>query len=535
MIRKLAAPELALASFWLCATILRAQTPQVPASSLTSRSITAIGYQVGGGSTMVGLKNTGLIPQADGQAKVEAKPAVTTVETTISGLTNPTSLGVEFLTYVLWAVSPEGHAINLGEILFDKTGDSKFKTTTQLQSFSLFVTAEPYAAVRQPSEMLILENVRRKNTKGRVFMVNNYPLMRRSQYQKMGNPLALSLDLKNVPLQMYEARNAVEIAKSRGAETYAPDIFAKAEGGLKLAENALARKASKKEIVSLALQAAQTSEDARAVTAERQEQARIAAERATAVAAAKAQAEEKAAVLAAEAKRKADEQAQRQAELAAANEARMKAEAAEAERKASQEASRQAELAAAKEAQLKAEAEIASVKAKAEADALRAKEEAAKADAERARQASEELRAQLLEQFNRILETRDTPRGLVITMADVLFDTGRYEIRPGTREQLAKLSGILLAHPGLNLEVEGYTDSTGSDDFNQRLSEQRASTVRDFLVGQGLTADSVTAKGFGKAMPVASNDTTSGRQKNRRVELVVSGEVIGTPIGEVPR
>jgi outer membrane protein OmpA-like peptidoglycan-associated protein len=467
--------------------------------------------------------------------KVEAKPAVTNVEAKIQGLTSPTGLGAEFLTYVLWAVSPEGRAINLGEVLFDNDGKGKLKTTTQLQSFSLFVTAEPYAAVRQPSEMLILENALRKNTVGRVYAVNNYELMKRSQYEKLGNPLALSPDLKNVPLEMYEARNAVEIARSRGAEKYAPDVFSKAEAGLKVAENAITRKESRKEIVSLARQAAQTSEDARALTAERVEQERIAVERATAAAAAKAQAEEKAAAEASEAKRIADLEARRQAELAAAkeaqmkaeaaaNEARMRAEAAEAKRIADAEAHRQAEL-----------AQIAEAKAKADADALRAKEAAAKADAERARQAATQLRAQLLDQFNRILETRDTPRGLVITMADVLFDTGKYEIRPSTREQLAKLSGILLAHPGLNLEVEGYTDSTGSDEFNQRLSEQRASTVREYLVGHGLTSDSVKATGFGKAMPVASNDNASGRQKNRRVELVVSGEVIGAAIETVKR
>jgi outer membrane protein OmpA-like peptidoglycan-associated protein len=531
MIRK--TQILKIAAFCLLATGAGAQNTSALAANFTNRSITAIGYQVGDGSTTVDLKPTGLIAQVNGQAKVEAKAALTTVETNIQGLTSPTSLGVEFLTYVLWAVSPEGRAINLGEVLFDKDGNGKLKTTTQLQSFSLFVTAEPYSAVRQPSEMLVLENALRKNTKGRIYMVNNYPLMRRNQYQKMGNPLALSLDLKNVPLQMYEARNAVEIAKSRGAEKYAPDVFSKAEAGLKLAENALARKANTKEIVSLARQAAQSSEDARALTAERQENERIVAERAAAASAAKAQAEQKAATLAAEAKRKADEEARRQAELAAANEARMRAEAAEAKQRADQEAMRQAELAAAKGARLKAEAAANETRMKAEADALRAKEEAAKAEAERARQAAADLRSQLLDQFNRVLETRDTPRGLVITMADVLFDTGRYEIRPGTREQLAKLCGILLAHPGLNLEVEGYTDSTGGDEFNQRLSEKRASKVGEYLVGQGLASDAVTWKGFGKEMPVASNDTSSGRQKNRRVELVVSGEVIG--IGEVKR
>jgi len=519
--------------YCLIAAILLAQAPTIPASSLTGRSITAIGYQVGGGSTKVDLKSTGLIAHVGGEAKIEAKPGITMVETKIQDLTSPGSLGAEFLTYVLWAVSPEGRSINLGEVLFDDNGYGKLKTTTQLQSFSLFVTAEPYAAVRQPSEMLILENALRKGTKGRIYPVNDYKLMKRSQYEKMGNPLALSVDLKNVPLEIYEARNAVEIAKSRGAPKYAPDIFSKAENGLRLAENALAQKASRKEIVSLARQAAQSSEDARALTAERVEQERIATERATAAAAAKAQAEEKAAAEAAEAKRIADAEARRQAELAAANEAQIKAEA---RRQAELAAAKQAQIraeAAANEARMKAEAEIANAKARAEADALRAKEAAAKADAERARQVAASLRAQLLDQFNRILETRDTPRGIIITMADVLFDTGKYEVRPSTREQLAKLSGILLAHPGLNLEVEGYTDSTGGDEFNQRLSEQRASTVRDYLVGQGLASTSVTATGFGKAMPVASNDTAAGRQKNRRVELVVSGEVIGAAIGKV--
>jgi outer membrane protein OmpA-like peptidoglycan-associated protein len=476
-----------------------------------------------------------VIAEADGQAKVEAKKGVTTIQAEIGGLSSPTRLGTEFLTFVLWAVSTEGRAINLGEVLYDNSGKGKLQTTTQLQTFSLFVTAEPYAAVRLPSEVLILENALRKNTKGRIFPVDNYQLMKRSQYEKLGNPLALSLDLKNVPLEMYEARNAVDIAKSRGAEKYAPDVFSKADGGLKLAENALAQKANRKEIVSLARQAAQFSEDARALTAEKVEQERIANERAAAAAAAKAQAEEKAAAEAAEAKRLSDAEARRQAEIAAAKEAQMKAEAArQAELASAKQAQMQAE-AAAKQAQMKADAAIADAKAKAEADALRAREEAAKADADKARQAAEDLRAQLLDQFNRILETRDTVRGLVITMADVLFDTGKYELRPPTREQLAKLCGVLLAHPGLNLEVEGYTDSTGTDEFNQKLSEQRASTVRDYLVAQGLANGSVTSKGFGKEMPVASNDTAAGRQKNRRVELIVSGEIIGATIGEAKR
>jgi len=500
-------------AFWFAAGVVMAQAPQTPAANLTGRSIQAIGYPVGGGGTTVDLKGTGLIAHAGGQARVEAKPGVTTVQAEVAGLSHATQLGAEFLTYVLWAVSPEGRAINLGGIPCDNKGRGKLKATTQLQSFSLFVSAEPYAAVRQPSEMLILENAIRKDTKGKIFVVRDYKLMKRSEYQKLGNPLALSMDLKNIPIEVYEARNAVEIAKSRAADKYAPDILIKAEGGLRIAETALDRKWPRKDVLSAARLAAQFAEDARALSVDRQEQERIEAERAAAAALAKAEAESKAAAEAAQAKRRADEEARRQAELAAARQAQIRAEAA------------------AKEAQMRAQAEIAANRAQAEADALRAREESAKAEAERAREAAGALRAQLLDQFNRILETRDTPRGLVITMADVLFDTGKFDLRMDAREKLARLSGIVLAHPGLYLEIEGHTDSTGGDDLNQKLSEQRAATVRSYLVRQGLLGDAITATGYGKAMPVAGNETAAGRQKNRRVELIVSGEVIGVKIG----
>ena len=492
-------------------TVALAQSA-APPSDVTVRSIKAVGYQVGSGTT-VDLIASSLGAGASGEARVEAKPSLTTVEAKVEDLKPTTQFGAEFLAYVVWAVSPEGRAVNLGEIRLDNNGKGYLKTTTQLQSFSLFVTAEPYPAVRQPSEMVVLENDVRKNTKGRLFIVDNYPLMKRSQYQKLDNKLGLSLDLKNVPLEMYHARNAVEIAKSRGADKYAPEVYSKAQGALELAENALARKADKKQVISLARQTQQTSEDARALTADSVEQERVATEKAAAAAQAKALAETKAAADAAAAKQRADEAARTQAQLAAAREATLKAEAA----------AKQAELradAAAKEAAAR------EIKARADAEAA-----AARAETERARAAAAQLRAQLLDQFNKVLETRDSPRGLVITMADVLFDTGKFDVRPATREALARLSGIVLAHPGLRLEVEGHTDSTGTDALNQTLSEQRAGAVRGYLVQQGLAADSITAQGLGKSTPVADNATAAGRQKNRRVELIVSGEVIGEKIG----
>ena len=470
----------------LLPTLASAGLPQenAPAAGSVKRSVKAIGYQVGGGSTKVDLKGTDLLPQANGEAKVEAKAGITNIEVTVKGLDPPEKFGSEFLTYALWAVSPDGRTINLGEIQPDKSGKDKINATTQLQTFSLFVTVEPYFAVTRPSELVALENETRKSTKGKIFVVNDYPLLERRQYAKLGNPLALSMDLKHVPLEMYEARNAVDIAKSHGAEKYAPDSFNKAEGSLKMAENALARKASKKEIISAARQTVQFSEDARALTVKRKEAERVEQERQAAAAKAKAEAEAKAAAAAAEAKRQADAEAQRQAEIAAAREAELKA-----------------------------------------------KEEAAKEEAERAHKVAQALRAQLLDQLNAVLATRDTPRGLVVTMADVLFDTGKYNLRPGARERLARLSGIVASHPGLILQVEGHTDSTGSDEFNQKLSEQRAEETRNFLISQGLNERDITAQGFGKSMPIADNNTAEGRQQNRRVEIIVSGEVIGAKMG----
>jgi len=161
---------------------------------------------------------------------------------------------------------------------------------------------------------------------------------------------------------------------------------------------------------------------------------------------------------------------------------------------------------------------------------------AAQADADQSRLAAQKaetdkvaMRTQLSLQLNAILQTRDSARGLIVSMSDVLFDTGKYSLKPGAREKLAKVAGILLAYPGLDIAVGGYTDNVGGDAMNQTLSENRAGSVRDYLVQEGVSTNSVTSRGFGNTLPVASNDNSAGRQQNRRVELLVSGEAIGTP------
>ncbi len=480
-VQRLAAPLLLFLAVVFCTIIVLAQSEAneaneaPPASALTSKSTHAVGYQVGTGATKVDMTGTELMPNASGEAKVEIKSKAgrANVQVKVKGMQPPSKLGAEFLTYVLWVVTPEGRTGNTGELLINKDGEGELSATTPAQTFSLIITAEPYSVVRLPSEMVVLQSEIRKNTSGKIFPVSEYKLMRRGQYEKMGNPLAMTPDLEHIPLQMYEARNAVEIAKSREAEKYSAEVFSKADASLKAAEQALASKADKNKVISVAQQTAQFAEDARAVAVLRQYQERVQREKDEAAAKAKAEAEAKAAEEAAEAKRKAD------AEIAAKAE-----EARQAEEK---------RLAAEREQQL--------------------------------------LRAKLLEQFNRVLPTSDTERGLVVNMGDVLFDTGKADLRAQAREALAKLSGIVVNYPKLHLAIEGHTDSTGSDELNQALSEKRANAVRDYLSGQGLGADLLTAQGFGKTMPVADNSTAQGRQKNRRVEIVISGEVIGNQIG----
>jgi outer membrane protein OmpA-like peptidoglycan-associated protein len=489
----------ACAALAVAASLANAQNKkEIPDADVIRKSIKSVGYEVGGGATKVIFLGTSAVPQASGEAKVEAKTGGTNIKLKVTSMPQPTTLGAEFLTYVLWTVTPDGTTNNIAVIPIDKEGNGKLSAKAQSQTFAMIVTAEPYSAVQLPSELVVLENDTKKNTKGKIYPDNSYKLMKRSQYTKLGNPLALTPDLKNVPLDMYEARNAVDIARSQKAQQYAPEIFSKAESSLQLAENSLASQADKALIITNARQTMQFAEDARALSAERQETERIQQEKDAAAAAA-----------AAKAKAEADAEAKRQAELTAAREAQMKAEAA------------------AQAAQQKAAAEAAASKAAAEQAALQAKEQAARDEAARAQAATAALRAQLLQQLNEVLQTTDTPRGLVVNMADVLFETGKYALSQDAQLKLAKLSGIIQAHPGLNLAIEGHTDTTGTSEFNMKLSQQRADTVREFLISQGLSPDIITAKGMGEADPVADNGTAAGRKQNRRVEIIVSGEVIG--------
>jgi outer membrane protein OmpA-like peptidoglycan-associated protein len=462
-----------------------------------SRTVQAVNYRHRSGATDVDFAGTTLLPSADGKAKVRSKRGTLEVEAEFGNLQTPTTFGSEYLTYVLWAISPEGRAVNLGEVLVGDNNRSKLTATTDLQAFALIVTAEPYYAVRQPSNVVVLENVVRADTKGTSEAVNaKYELMERGGYLPTGykfDPVVLSA---NLPLEFYEARNALRIAQSEGAETYASASYQHAVELMNSADAyAINKHIERKPLIAVSREAVQTAEDAREIAVKKVDEDRLASER------------------------QASSDAQARSQAQAADATRLKEQAQ------SDTAKAQADMAASQAASATA---VSAAQADAEQSRLAAQQ--AQQGEHQAVSDKAAMRAQLSEQLNKILETRDSARGLIVSMSDVLFDTGKYSLKPGAREKLAKVAGILIAYPGLNIEVGGYTDNVGGDDMNQKLSENRAGAVRDYLVEQGVTTNSVSAKGYGNTLPVASNDNSAGRQENRRVELVVSGDPIGSPV-----
>jgi outer membrane protein OmpA-like peptidoglycan-associated protein len=488
-----------------------------------SRTTKAVNYRRTGGSTKIDFQGTELMQGASGEARMDVKSNRIEIDARFDGLQEATKFGLEYLTYVLWAVSPQGRAVNLGEVVL-KNGVGAVKAIADMQTFGMIVTAEPYYAVTQPGNEVVLENVLGPEMANRVENIDaKYELLGRGVYSSSNTKIEnaiFGVDRK-APLELFEARNAVRIARNAQADKYAASTLAKAEQQLLTAEDAYSKKRDKKGVVAASRNVVETAEEARvmAVKQAAEDQANAASlteKKAAAEREAKARADAAAETL----RRQEADQARAQAETAKADAERMKQQAEQA----AQEAARQRQEAEAARAAALAQQQAAVEQQKAaEAETEKARQAAAQAEKEKA-----DLRAQLLAQLNSILQTRDSARGLIVNMSDVLFDTGKFTLKPGAREKLAKISGIVLAHPGLNLQIEGYTDSVGGDEMNQQLSERRADSVRDFLAEQGVSGSAMAARGFGKSQPVASNDTADGRQRNRRVELVVNGEAIGT-------
>ena len=405
------------------------------------------------------------------------------------GLTPANGFGPEYLTYVLWAISPDGNPKNLGEVLPAGTKNN-ISVSVPIQAFGLIVTAEPYYAVSTPSDIVVLKNVFSDKTTGVLEHVEaKATLLPRGAYvaetdgaHTVQRPVTRD---EHSPLELYEAYNAVQIATVAGAEKYSPEIMTKVKTNLQNAADMDTNKhRNEKMEITYARAAVEGAEDARIDTL----------------------------------RKKASER-QRNAEIAR-NNAQQQAAQAQIE-------SAQSQAAAERSALAKAQADAE--RARAEADAANARAQAAQATAQANKSVEDAnaVREKLRQQLNSVLQTSESARGLIVNMSDVLFDTGKYTLKQPTQVSLAKVSGILQAYPGLKLQVEGYTDSTGSPETNQKLSENRAGAVKDFLVTQGVSINNISATGFGEAKPVADNGTATGRAQNRRVQLVVSGDAIG--------
>jgi outer membrane protein OmpA-like peptidoglycan-associated protein len=515
--------------------------------TVVGRTTPAINYRPRRGDTKIDFSGTPLMPQAHGDATVSGEQGYIQIDAHFKKLTPAARFGREYLTYVLWAVTPDGRAANLGEIQVDDE-DADVKVTTQLQAFGLIVTAEPYFAVSQPSDVVVMENVVRDGTKGSVEVIQaRYELLKRGAY--LMNQDASALKVKEIEpgsrLDLAQARNAVELARLAGADRFAAETFNKAVQQLALAETARERRRGGNEIMMPARQAAQTAEDARLVGLQRQEEAYQAEQRALALTRERDALDRASAEEARRRQAESDTRAAGAARAAAERDTQAAAAARDAAQRDAQTAA-DARLAAERDTQRAAVARDAAERDRADANAARVAAENARTQAESAQRAAEAqtqqakdaaeqserdkvvLRGQLRDQLNVVLETRETARGLIVNLSDVLFDTASSNLKPGAREKLSRVSGILVSHPGLRLEIEGHTDSVGTDAYNQGLSSRRAESVRVYLVDQRIPSDAVGALGLGEGHPVATNDTAAGRQQNRRVEMIVSGDIIGT-------
>ena len=510
MRRSLITTALAIALASLCAMAqsevqTRKDTEDQPSSNhvvpiykvtVIGSTVKAINYR-NRESTEIRFQGTSLMALAKGSATVGNKQGATHIHAEFKHF-QPAAVkfGPPYLTYVLWAITPDGRPSNLGELLVDDSGNARIEASTNLQAFGLIITAEPYFAVTRPSDMVVAENVVGPSTTGTIEQIEaKFELLKRGEYSRNVASSQVTPIVINgaIPLDVYEAENAIRIAKWAGAEEQAADTLSKAQLDIENANQLSAsKKGDKKDVITLAREAVQIAEDARIIALNKIEQQQQAAIRQNA------------------------QEAQAQAEQAQAQADQAQAQAVQAQAKAQAEAQARLEAEAAQE-QTRQEAQQASQAA-----------ETAQQRAELAEQQAQQMRARLLQQLNTILQTRDTERGLLVRMSDVLFAPGRYELTPDAKLALAKMAGVLLAYPGLKLEVDGYTDSTGRDEFNQTLSDKRAEAVCTLMVQQGVSPDSIVAKGFGSANPIASNDTAQGRKLNRRVDMLVSGSLIGT-------
>jgi outer membrane protein OmpA-like peptidoglycan-associated protein len=471
--------------------------------TVIQHTVDSVNYQYHSGPTRIDFRGTVLLPAAKGDATVDPQKGRTAIDARFDGLQAPQRFGAEYLSYVLWAVTPDGASRNLGEIIPNGSNRAHLPVTTDLQAFGLIVTAEPYAAVRHPSDVVVLENYVRPDTVGQIQPVEaKVELMPRGQYTwnvPAGETAAaagarkVSMGRYQAVLQVYEAQNALGIAQAAGAEKYAPDVYAKAQQELQEAQRLQSARGADDRVVQFARAATEIAEDARILAERRGQEAAIAAARQET----------------AEAR-----QARQQAETAAEQE-RERANRAQAQAQLDREARVRAEMTA-QAASARSEQAAAAV-AQAAPPPQPAQQTALVRDA-----AARENRTRLWERMNSAMVTRDTPRGLDATLGDNDFEGAR--LRPGPAAAVSQLAAALASQPGLRISVEGNADTAESSP----LARRRADAVAAALIGAGVPARQVSSEDLGNSRLLVSNATERGRTENRRVEIVISGDAIGT-------
>lgn len=504
-----------LTALFLVATATAQQVPadarNVGAPVTEGNSALAISYPEGP-SLRVKFNGTYRLPKASGEAKVERKRGRTEIEIRLDEMKPASFFGGDYATYVLWIVSPEGHVDNVGEfVLHDNNG--KLNVTTPLQTFAMFVTAEPHYLVSVPSRFVVVENTRPKNEiTGEMLSVSTIKyrgfdgVYNFSQETLNGEPQVKGETRSDVK----QAMVSVKLAERAGAKEFAPAELAKARESLDRTLEASEANIDPKQLMILGHETVSRAVEAQKLAEDRSFQAALNNER-------KARARE------IDSLKTSIGQAQSDAERARL-EAEQKALALEMERNARQSAQAKADEAArlaAEEALRRQQAELKANELAKEKFAAEFKAGAAEQEAEKARQERDQARARMQAALSAIVETRETVRGLVVNLPDILFDVDKATLKPQAREVLSKICGIMQVVGDYDLSIEGHTDSTGSDEYNQKLSENRARSVYDYLAGCGLKSAAMTSKGYGEQQPLVSNDTAEGRQKNRRVEIVI--------------
>lgn len=472
----------------------------VPLYNVTviEHSLEAVNYQYRSGPTEIDFRGTVLLPKSKGHATVESHRGRTEIDAKLQGLTSPQGFGGEYLTYVLWAISPEGSPHNLGEVVSGASDDAHLHVTTDLQAFGLLVTAEPYAAVRNPSDVVVMENKVRPETIGTIRPIQaKAELLPRGYYvlDKQKSQAALNAPAPKVSMgdyeqlsQIYQAENALALARGANADTLAPDVFAKAQQLLDDAKQKRKSKAGTSFVVQSAREATQTAEDARVIALKREQDNKLAS-----------------------------------AQLAA-QQARADADAAHAQAQAEREARIQAEESATEPATAPAAPVVAPPEVAPPVTTAPVQQApvptAVRREAQDLVSPQTQFRARLMAQLKSVMETRDTPRGLVIVLPDSDFTGGN--LTSGPVNSLVRVAEIL-ASTGLRISVEGNSDSTSAE----ALAGQRAESVRDALVNSGLRSNMVATRDLGNTRLTTSNATEAGRIENRRVEIVISGGQIG--------